>query len=180
MRILILIYGFKNNALKCRFGRKNSPLFLVKNFINNYEKKEEVMAGEYCIKGIFQEAQKQASVVYTANFPAGVKSKVKKKFNGSDYYTHLTQSSCLMGAQILDTLLAIGNEIEKNENWKAQEKFDLLIGDIEAMAVGLKLEFDKNFNARKFAYQTKASIEDLKRRKKGWSYQMSGREKEEA
>lgn len=131
------------------------------------------------LKGLENNCREVGNFCSSVIFQNDFNKKTRKKVSRDNIFKISEQAAFLMGMDLLQMALVLGKEIDelKDEDLQGQNKFDLLLGDLEAMAVGLKNEFDKKYD-KKYNFKKKHDIDDLKNRVSHWTLRTEVEEKE--
>jgi DNA-binding ferritin-like protein (Dps family) len=125
--------------------------------------------------GIDKNSDEFAQWLTSCHYPIGNNTKIKKKFNKAEFQKNLTQSHMHGSIEVYQVILTIMKEIGEldDKSLHGQDKFDLVLGEVEQFAVSLMSSFEKRYS-KKFSYKPKHSIEDLKERVTKWDVQIEG------
>ena len=118
--------------------------------------------------GIDKNSVKYANWLTGLHYPA--QPKVKIKMIKENFHKMCTQSHMYGSIEVFQMVLTLMKEINEldDKSLHGQDKFDLILGEVEQLAVSLMDSFEKRYS-KTYAYKPQHSIEDLKERVKNWT-----------
>ncbi len=134
-------------------------------YVNMHSKGEKMSQDIYNIEHIGNKFGKYIADGLFAGMPTKSNKTISKKISKKDIMGISKKAHVVGGLEILQMLLTISKDIDATE--KNQDKFDLLLGEIELMTIASKGITDNWDLKRKYS---KFELPDLREGYKYWSF----------